>query len=511
MIIVDDEPFIIEGLKHIIDWEEYDIELVGTASNGFEALELIKKTAPNLLITDIKMPKMNGLDLIKKVKELDLNTRFIILSGYDDYEYLKESIKLGIENYLLKPINCEELEDIVENIRNKLDHQNLQNLYSSKDFDIIKNNILYRWVTGSISQTELLERASLLDIRVEYPQYIVCLLRLLQNGDVDSNWNSYGQKAMEICMSATKSFNSVTVFCTPENHIVFITNDLESSYRLARHCIDSLNNFLNVNCLFTIGSIEYDSTLVSRSYYRALELQQYSLIMPANSILEHNNFMNSSMSNRIYGIIDYDEICKLVASKNTDSLISYIDNTFEAIKHVKDVTPESVKNTAAELFFCIINASRQMFEAKCSIHQLDFSFSSIFKMESLDNICEILKINAAKLINAIIEKDNSISPVIKRIFEYVKLNYSKDICLKSMAKDFNSNPNYLGQLFKEETGRYFSDYLNIVRINKAKELLQNTDKNIKDISISVGYKDVNYFYRIFKKYTGISPSEFRNI
>jgi YesN/AraC family two-component response regulator len=362
------------------------------------------------------MPKMNGLELIHKIKELELNTRFIILSGYDDFEYLKESIKLGIENYLLKPINCEELEETILNVGNKLEYRNLQASYSNKDMDIIKNNILYRWVNGSISQVELIERALLLDISLEYSKYVVCMLRLLPNADESKDRHALTQKAREICCKTINSYTSGIMFCTPENNIVFIMNDLEESQKLAENCISILKSNLNIDCFFTIGSLEHDYTLLSRSYFRALELQQHSILISANSILEYCSF---------------------------------------------------IKNTG-----------------KDQIHE--------------------------RLLNAFIEKNGTINPIIKRILEYIKINYSKDICLKTLAIDLNANPNYLGQLFKEETGEYFSDYLNMIRIHKAKELLQNTKLNTKDISIDVGYKEVNYFYKTFKKYTGISPSEYRS-
>lgn len=417
MLIADDEPFIVEGLKQILNWQEYGIELTDTASNGIEALEIIKKGGADLLITDIKMPKMNGLELIQSVKELKLNTHFIVLSGYDDFDYLKESIKLGIENYLLKPINCEELEETILNVGNKLEYRNLQDLYLNKDIDIIKNNILYRWVNGSISQNELIERASLLDIPLEYSKYIVCILRLLPNADESKDRYDLTQKAGEICSKTIKSDNSGIVFCTPENNIVFIMNDLEESKKLGGHCLNNLEDNLNIKCFFTIGSLEHDYSHLSISYFRSLELQQHSILLPANSILEYYSFM-----------------------KNTG----------------KDQTHE-------------------------------------------------------RLLNMLLEKNESINPIIKRIVEYIKTNYFSDICLKTLAIDLNANPNYLGQLFKEETGEYFSDYLNMIRINKAKELLQDIRQNTKDISTAVGYKDVNYFYKTFKKYTGISPSEFRNI
>lgn len=417
MLIADDEPFIVEGLKQILNWQKYNIEIVITASNGIEALELIKKTGAQILITDIKMPKMNGLELIKRVKELKLNTHIIVLSGYDDFEYLKESIKLGIENYLLKPINCEELEETVLNVVNKLEHKNLQDFYIHKDMDIIKNNILYRWVNGSISQNELIERVALLDISLEYSEYIVCILRLSPNSNEHTNRYALAQKAEVICFQTISSYSSGIVFCAPENNIIFIMNALEDSKKLAEQCINNLKDKLNTKCFFTIGSLEHDYSLLSRSYYRALELQQHLLLVPYENILEYCSFMENTKKDQIH----------------------------------------------------------------------------------------------ERLLNKLLEENESINPIIRRLVTYVTTNFSSDICLKTLAIELNINANYLGQLFKEETGEYFSDYLNMIRINKAKELLKDIRQNTKAVSAAVGYKDANYFYKTFKKYTGFSPSEFRNI
>lgn len=413
LLAVDDEPFITEGLKHIIDWEEYGIELTGTASNGVEALELIKSLGADILITDIKMPKMSGLELIQRVKKIAPNTRFIVLSGYDDFEYLKESIKLGIENYLLKPVNCEELEETIINVRNKIEAQAIQKSYSDKDVDIIRNNILYRWATGSINQLELVERAAFLDIPLEASKYVVCILRLFINPPVEQ---ALMQKAQELC-SELKSFGQGLGFCTPENNMVFIMGGLEEAFKLAEQYTNNFKEIPDIKYFFTIGSEENDYNFVSRSYFNAMELQRYSLVMPCNSVLEYNSF---------------------------------------------------IKNDHME--------------------------------ETARRLMELSR-----------EKGESINPIIKRILDYVKINYSKDISLKILANDLNTNANYLGQLFKEETNEHFSDYLNIIRINKAKELLKNTVRSTKDISDAVGYRDVNYFYKTFKKYSGVSPSDFRNI
>ena len=518
VLVADDEPFILEGIKHIINWEEYGIEFTGTASNGVEALEMLKKEGADLLITDIKMPKMSGLELIKKVRELQISTRFIILSGFDDFEYLKESIKLGIENYLLKPIDAQELEATVVNALNKLEDCAWQKIYLNKDINIIRNNILYRWVSGSINQNELVERASLLDISLEASPYLICILRVIRNAENSTDYIGILQKTEEICTNIIKYNNMGHVFSTAEGYVVFMLHGLEGSVgykdyvEATNECLNDLKKNLDINYFFTIGSVENTYNLVQRSYHRALELQQYAITLPRDSILNYNNFEQVLLKEQIHEVVSYDEILKFVWTKDSDSLLLYIDKSFKDLLQIKGLTPSLVKNTATELLFCIINSAKLIAETKSRfISELEYSFSDIYNMQNIDDICELIKEAAKKIISLTIEKNESISPVIKRILEYVKSNYSCDICLKTLASDLNTNANYLGQLFKEEIGEYFSEYVNTVRINKARELLKNTSISTKDIAINVGYMDVNYFYKVFKKYTGLSPSEFRNI
>lgn len=208
VLLVDDEPFIIDGLKQIIDWEEYGMEICGTAANGLEASHRLETNPADILITDIRMPKMNGLELIRHLKSRNSATRFIILSGYDDFEYLKESIQLGIENYLLKPVNQEELlATLVTTIR-KIESDTNRTLNLPKDIDIIRENILFRWVANLIMPAELLERSSLLGIDLENTQYCVCVLRPLSRAG-NAGFLSPGDSEGRIPSKAPKSVKSI--------------------------------------------------------------------------------------------------------------------------------------------------------------------------------------------------------------------------------------------------------------------------------------------------------------
>ncbi|HEX3028771.1 MAG TPA: response regulator [Clostridia bacterium] len=355
IFIADDDPFILEGIKHILHWEEFGIEIIGTASNGAQALEALKKESADILITDIKMPKMNGLELIKRVRDTNPATRFIILSGYDDFEYLKESIKLGIENYILKPINSEELEKTITSTLDKISKDESERLKHIQDMGIIRNNILYRWVTNTISESEFEERTGLLDIDFGKPPYVVCTLRLLSQAG-----NNVLFADIEKRFTEKLSFPGyTTVFCTPDEIMVSILgsdgSSSEKSFyeRAVQECLEELR-LMKIDYFFTWGSMENDYRFIHRSYLNAFELQQYSIILPKNSILDYNLIQKNPVKAKLDDLISINEISRFIRTKDKNSLYLYIDKIFTCIKSFEGVTPSMVKNLSVELLFSIL-------------------------------------------------------------------------------------------------------------------------------------------------------------
>lgn len=177
-LIVDDEPMICEGLKELIDWETYGFSDISTACDGESALDSIKHCIPDLLITDIRMPKMNGIELLKNIRERELDIRVIVLSGYDDFEYIRSMAVLGIENYLLKPVNEDEIRLTILNVVKKLEKRMLQQQQVRLNINVIRENIINRWINGSISENELEERAAFLELKLDAEYYQPCILKI---------------------------------------------------------------------------------------------------------------------------------------------------------------------------------------------------------------------------------------------------------------------------------------------------------------------------------------------
>lgn len=516
VFIADDDPAIVNGLKQMVAWEEYGMEIPDTAFDGMKAWEFIAGHGADILITDIKMPFLDGLGLIRRIREAGQDTRFIVLSGYDDFEYLKECIKLGIENYLLKPVNEQELTATLANTLDKIRAGLTCRVDFSKDIRIIHNNILYRWVTGAIDEDELNERFFLLGIKPNSTSYAVGILRLLANGDTGTDANTLIPEIENICLEIVQKYDSGQVFTSPESEIIFLFTGGPGQdggsliQALLEDCRLTVKHFRNLPLFITSGGFENSRRLVHRSYQRAKELQQYSLIFPPDSILD-DKIKETAAKVPVEQIISMDEIMKLSASKDLETLLIRIDEGFNQIRGMEGIAPSFVQNAAIEILIAVIGGGLAGGEKNSLPVELGgYPISNIYMMQSLDEIIRFTKDTTTGIIHRRAQSYERMSPVIKRVMAYIKTNYSEDMSLKTLAAGFNVNANYLGRLFKEELGEFFSDYLNKIRIDKAKELLLTTNQSIREVSLSVGYADPNYFYTLFKKFTGISPAEYRN-
>lgn len=237
VFIVDDEPFIIEGLYDIVDWAKLGMEIVGHAENGAIALEAMKVTPADILITDISMPVMSGLDLIRHVRAVHPELKVIVLSGYNEFDYLKEGMALGIENYLLKPINLEEFKGTLRTVAQKLNVNRSELALNEQSMRILRDNVMYRWLQDQISPKEFQERADLLGIELDQRYVQVSILRA-------------GHSMAEVfdsVMNQLSSSENVVPFRDMDGDIVLVFNadDVSSCKEDAERISDNLRLLLS--------------------------------------------------------------------------------------------------------------------------------------------------------------------------------------------------------------------------------------------------------------------------
>lgn len=503
VFIVDDEPFIVEGLYDIVDWPLFGLEIVGHAENGRQALEALKTTPADVLITDISMPIMDGLSLISEVRKLHEDMKVIILSGFNEFDYLKEGMRLGIENYLLKPINVEELESTLRNTVQKLDRIQPKEQYDDYDIQILKDNTLYRWLNGQIAEAEFAERAGLLDLKLRAANFGVCVLRT---------------KA-----SLSVLFERVTGFLETRDEQVTLCRDVdgdlvliasfsgeEDGRKVFIHLVEDLSMELSVmsrQVHIGVGRIEPVSEEASLSYKEAKRALEYYIVYPERLFIEYRQLApGQALSFSSGHSLSWAEYSKLILSGDTDELKKNIRDDFEQLKQREGVRPDDLQSAAMEL---VIRFKMELQEIKLIEEAVHFkqALSQIQSSQSFDGLVEILQEVADITVNSLMR--DAKSPVVHQVLNYIHGHFAEELSLKTLGAYYHIHPVYLGQLFLKETGGTFAEYINKYRIEKAKELLKMTNHKVHEIARNVGYWETGYFYKQFRKYVGISPTDFK--
>lgn len=518
VLIADDEPYIIDGLKKLFDWEKHDLQIYAVAANGSEALQIIKKERIDILITDIRMPEVSGLDLIRHIAEKGLNIKCIILSGYDDFKYVKEAAKLGIEDYLLKPVDYNELILTLKNTIRKIESELYAKTEMRQRINILRDNILNRLVTNDININDFREKASIIEFDTEPDGYIPAVINFFHSAEHEtlskiSERNLLQFSICNICNELLE--NNGILFCDLDGDIIviFYVNDNFSDTDIKAvlvKCTECINKFLGTNVFITVGSFEESVRNIHTSYSGAKSIQPYRLIMPENCIMYYDTIAaNMSSATKSYTQIDYKSLNDCILSKDISGFQEIIDRLFIDIQNKKDLDPSSVYDFVIHIFINIYSTLSTLNPIlKKYLDDNSQVYENLFKNASMKQIKSWLLRVISKSIDIIKAEEESMSPIINKIVKYLQENYTEDINLKSVASKFNINPVYLGRLFKNETGELFNIYLNRVRIEKAKELLLTSNLKANEISRLVGYSNINYFYTLFKKYTGVSSSDY---
>ncbi|WP_141502648.1 response regulator transcription factor [Paenibacillus luteus] len=502
VFVVDDEPFIIEGLYDIIDWSAFGLEIVGSAENGQDALEALRDSAADILLTDISMPIMNGLTLIGEARKFRPDLKVIILSGYNDFEYIKSGLKLGVENYLLKPINIDELQETLANTIDKLNTTRPDRLFSDYDIRILRDNILYRWLTGRIAPNELLERTDMLDIQLDAPYLVTAVLR------TESQFEPSYEAAQRLAMQDSSMLPFVDI--DGDLVIVFLLEDQVEGKIKAMSQLDNMQKRLAPSPMrISLGSVQEMGEGAPRSYAHAKKAQEYFLLLDEPAILDYDLLSEkNSIENTAAEPLDWPPYSKLIKAKELGQLHEMIDAEFERYQSLEGVTPAYIQSMAIEL---MIRFKMELKEIKQADQPELYKagFVQIMQAETIEGLAAVVKEAATLTVDSLMRDVKS--PIIQLLLNYVHENYAEALSLKSLSQQYNIHPVYLGHLFQKETGETFTEYINKYRIGKAKEMLKETQLKVQEIALKVGYWETGYFYKQFKKYVGISPTDYKGL
>ncbi len=524
LLIVDDEPLVCIGIKSMLNWEEYDIEIVSTASNGVIALEHIEEFQPDIVITDIKMPLKTGLEVIKECNEKYGNLPvFIILTSYEEFNYVKEAMKYQTIDYLVKlELTQETLGATIVKAISRLkaikgDIPKLQtqknSLQSIRDRFFIR---LYNNLFENSEQFELQRRE--LDIKFNSPHYVVI------NGKITESDKTVltPEKLYTLCMSTTEiikktismEFNSyitpmdtrhftITVCLDDENY----QEKIDELIILLNKTILQVNAYFNVKLIYSVGSVVQNPYNLNESYYISRQLLYRSKDEKSLLIYKDEEINNTSTFN--VAEIKSD-LRRAFEEFDTDALNNILKTCNEYFEKNKSLYVEAM-DIAVNILYMAISLLPEGEENMNSIFENEpEGYRSIYRYNNTDEIISWIN----KLINGIFDllssrKMHYRDQVVVNVKNYIKENLDKRLTLNDVAYIFNFNPNYLSHLFAKHSEYTFVEYITKSKMDYAKLLLLQGDLRINEISEKLGYDNAFYFSKVFKKYNEVSPREFQ--
>lgn len=498
VMIVEDEELILQGIRNIIDWEALGLEVVHMAHDGTEALELWEKEPVQIVVTDISMPEMDGLALLRKIRRMDEQVRFIILTGYDEFSYAREAVRLDVENYILKPINEEELEHQLRETIQKLDEMDKKKIRY-----IDEKTQWMHFLNGKTEEDESRKFAEMLGIAEEDGNYHAALMK----------WDTDGlkeEKIIDMIVELKKEEHLRVVHLPPDSLLMILGGtdlDEEQELEYFAELQNRVESGFNIMTFICVGP-SFQSIGQLRDVYRsAKKLQKYLIIEGYGSCISQRQIQNRKTES-----VNMDEsrLRKFILKKEREAAVGYIEDLF--INNIrKDADISSLYQMAVKMAMMVQDIKKEYKLESSRFHDLSELMEAIFDADNIHGIKAAFIAEIVEIIGCMHEEDSQYTPVIRQIISEVQHNYKEDMNLKTLAYKYHMNASYLGQIFQKEVGCSFAQYLSNTKNGIAKDLILNTNMKINDIARQVGYPDTSYFYRKFKQCYGVSPASLREM
>ena len=539
IFLAEDEVVVRETIKRMIPWEELGFELVGEAADGEMALPLLIRQQPDLLITDIKMPFMDGLTLARLAKKEIPGLKVVILSGYDDFNYAKQAIGIGVEDYLLKPITKNALIERLSEIRSRYEHEKTQKEYYEKfqrEMQAYEKNssrdFFEALVDGSMDMMEVYKRAEKLGLDIVAEAYNVLIFTMNCDEDFSGQrdeYSSWEAESLELLENFFAGHSSAMLFRSNIfSYGVLLKGQRETIEENTRACVDEIRKILSRQdgrreWFLAVGQSVERLSQIQKSYHTASRAFSQRYLYDENILyydemetMEHPGGQAETEDNAYLQKVD-------VNALNPEILQKFLSNGLqeEAENFVKDYFYAIGQEPMESLVFrnyVILNVRFSVISfikgLGCDTNEMESADTEEVLAESGKNM-ESAIAYAKKMISQAIEirdqnSGNKNRSILKTAVDFIDSHYmEEDISLNTVANVANVSANHFSALFSQNMGQTFIEYLTTLRMNKAKELLRCTGMRSSEIAGEIGYKDAHYFSYLFKKTQGMTPSDYR--
>ncbi|MBQ7782338.1 MAG: response regulator transcription factor [Oscillospiraceae bacterium] len=487
VLLVDDEPNVRQGIKMMIPWEEIDCSVIGEADDGDDGLSKIMSLRPDIVIADIKMPGKTGIEMTDAAMALGFKGKVIILSGYSDFTYAKTAIALGVENFILKPVDEDELIEAIKNAGQKIKSEKERFFRQEAGREYLNEQLVKGLFAGDEVQiAEVIGRYS-------YSSYCTAVIGCDSDQVMASETYKYVRKFFE----TVSNVDIVSIDITGVLGMLFKGWKYDDVKNTLRKLSESCEN-----TFIAIGTEAVHPAQINCSYGEAAGIFKNRFIYSHLRIVAHEDIReinaDDDYASKIYAFMEIND---------NEKLNNMLDSFLEAMQSA-DNTPDKARIACMTLVMDVRSKMiRSVADKKPENLIPDDFVAEISEMTSLYEIVSAIRERFAEVSDKCFGKTTK--STMERVVQYIRANYNHELKLEMLAGIFGYNSAYLGKVFHQYTGENFNNYLDEIRITEAKRLLADEEHKVYEVAEMVGYTNINYFHNKFKKYVGMSPLSYK--
>ena len=527
LLVADDEQIVLDSIRYIIEKDFRDVIAIETSSSGLEAVEKAEIQKPDIIFMDIKMPGINGIDAIKEIKHTYNNAIFVIITAYEQFDFAKEAVNLGVLEYLLKPVNRSKIIEIlykaiqlIEEDRRKRKKElelkeKMQSILPVLEHGFIYSILLYKDFNNELKQykkiLEITENSGYM-MTVEFGQEESPgnLGNKIGSSVLSQSFYPYFKDILKErckCIIGPVILNRIVIYIPVFNQEDEYSQRIEA-VSIAEYVFEKLSHKVDADFYIGIGRLCSGVENLAGSYEDTLRAIRFA---DSKGVMHIKDIPAGNLHNSEYPAIKEKLVIEKASAGDIQSCIQAFNHIFEW--HV------------AEYNGIVKPVKERLIELMVTLHRLawDYGIEDVELLRRQDYLSEMLSINELSSLKVWcirrIEhitigisklRKKRLSSIVTNAMRYIDSNFSRELTLEDVSMEVKISPYYFSKLFKEETGENFIDYLTAVRVNKAKEFLEQGQHSVKEICYNVGYSDPNYFSRLFKKVVGLTPTEYKD-
>ncbi|MFK7697583.1 response regulator [Paenibacillus sp. HJGM_3] len=538
VMVIDDKPLIRQAIVKTMDWEALGCEVVGQAEDGLEGKRLLLELKPDILVTDIKMPGLSGLDLAQVMIETLPQAKTILITGYQDFEYAKRAVRLGVFDFIVKPVNNDELSQVIRSAVAELDskrteQENAARIASafvelerqhSSVIPSLRSKLIGDMILGTSMESETQESGHRVEIL--FSRFALLLVRAKE------------QPKGAAGLTQTKLMPQLRLRLSERAHRLTAKRDLElieslrhddlvfvclfpkvlppreMRMKLQSFCkefIDAAALHEQVACCVAVSSVYRSLRELPEAYREASQLMDTSFFRADESVLFPEQGAQAKETVKFSIIQDLEQFNQMLEHKSGEDMIAHMERFLNQISVYSDGNILVVKGLLSEV--CLA-AARYYFRVTGDEFGLgksvDQMLEEVYRLSSMREASAYLAAFIGHIKKKLQGEDKEYSLIVKKVVDYINNHFAENINLTSIADHFGLSPSYLSRLLRTETGINFVDLVSKARIEAAKQLLMDPKNKVNEVGERVGYKEYAYFYQVFKRIEGQSPKEFKN-